>query len=179
MDSDNIKKAGDILEHLLGKEKAGEAGRYYSFFSRWDQIVGPELSGHSKPRDIEKGVLIVETDHPGWIQMFQMSKERILRKVREEYPELGIKNMRIILGNPAEKEREAKREEVEHSEASDAPDSSTEASEYRGGNQGSEQEEYDSRKDRLYSELEKLRRRVEERSEERSEKGNEEENNSS
>jgi hypothetical protein len=161
MDSDNVKKAGELLERLLGKQAAGEARSYHSFFSRWDELVGPELSGHSQPRDIEKGVLIVQTDHPGWLQMFQMSKERILRKIRKEYPELDIKNLRIILGNPVERESG---EAQPHSEAS-----STEAQEHEGerssraeGSQEERSPDIDTNS-RLHNELEKLRKHIEQR----------------
>ena len=164
MDSENIKKAGELLEHLLGKQKAGEAGTYYSFFSHWDQLVGPELSGHSKPKDIEKGVLIIQTDHPGWMQMFQLSKERILRNIRKKYPELGIKNLRIILGNPVEQQRAG-------DETKTSPEQSKESEEDTAERQDSaETSAADDtegppvdQSSRLYTELEKLRRRVEER----------------
>jgi hypothetical protein len=164
MGKDDIKRAGDVLEHLFGSEKAGEARRYASFFSNWDQLVGPQLAGHFKPKDIEKGVLIVETDHPGWLQMFQMSKERILRSIHSEYPELEIKNLRCILGNPAEKEKEAREQE-----SRSADQGQEESGENEPGGQGEAprqgEESAAPENSRLHRELEKLRRHIEERDE--------------
>ena len=39
---------------------------------------GEKLAAHSYPVDLKNGVLLVESDHPGWNQMLQMHKKFIL-----------------------------------------------------------------------------------------------------
>ena len=41
------------------------------------KIDGSQLADHSKILDLKNGILIVETDHPGRIQLFQMYKNYI------------------------------------------------------------------------------------------------------
>ena len=40
---------------------------------------GEQLAAHSNPVDLKNGILLVESDHPGWNQMLQMRKQFILR----------------------------------------------------------------------------------------------------
>ena len=92
-----MKKAHDILKSLLENYSVQEGQTYHSFFRSWARIAGPDVAAHSKVEDIRAGVVIVEVDHPGWIQMIQMKKNPILKKIQQLYPELGIKDLRLHL----------------------------------------------------------------------------------
>ena len=92
-----MKKAQDILKSLLDNYSVQEGETYHSFFRSWTRIAGQDAASHSKVKDIRAGVVIVEVDHPGWIQMIQMKKNPILKKIQQLYPELGIKDLRLHL----------------------------------------------------------------------------------
>ena len=94
-----MKKAGDVLRGFLTDEQAAAAGRWSTFFSGWQKIAGTDIAAHSRVRDVKSGVVIVEVDHPGWLQMLQMKKEQILADMKKTYPELGIDNIRIFVGD--------------------------------------------------------------------------------
>jgi len=76
----------------LENEKFEQADK---FFKNWDTIVGERLSSHSKVLDVNKGCIIVEVDHPGWSQQLQFIKKRIIKELRENFPELDIKTLAI------------------------------------------------------------------------------------
>ena len=101
-----MKKAADLLRTILDQSRIDEAKTYSSFFRSWARIAGPDLAAHSKVIDIRNGVVVVEADHPGWLQMIQIRRASILRKVRKSYPELEIRDLRFFL------EREPAREEA-------------------------------------------------------------------
>ncbi|MDR0497204.1 MAG: DUF721 domain-containing protein [Treponema sp.] len=103
-----VKKAGDIITALfqerLGKEFLETARSSAGLFSSWDRIVTeawscqndaelPAAAMHSRVRELEQGVLFVEADHPGWIQILQTKQVELLSAVQRQYPEMGIKNI--------------------------------------------------------------------------------------
>jgi hypothetical protein len=50
----------------------------------------PSLSGHSWIRELEKAVLLVEADHPGWIQLLQTKQSELLKVLRRRFPAENI-----------------------------------------------------------------------------------------
>jgi hypothetical protein len=42
---------------------------------------------------VDKGLLIVEAEHPGWIQLLQMHQSSILEAVARRFPELGLRGI--------------------------------------------------------------------------------------
>lgn len=54
---------------------------------------GSQLLDHSRIIDLKDEVLVVETDHPGRIQMFQMYKRYILAGLKKRIPGIPVKNI--------------------------------------------------------------------------------------
>lgn len=92
-----MKKAGDILQHYFSDEQLKTASRYHSLFRSWEEVCGARFVGHSRVRELEQGNLIVEVDHPGWIQMIQLQERRILKKLGNLFPELEITRISLKL----------------------------------------------------------------------------------
>ncbi|GAG60086.1 unnamed protein product [marine sediment metagenome] len=91
-----MDSAGDILKALLIRNDLIEKGNNYSsLFKGWAGIVGPPLMDHSRIIDIKKGSLLVEVDHPGWLQILHFKKRLFLKKLKGRYPELDIKDLHI------------------------------------------------------------------------------------
>ena len=109
-----MRKAGDILNELL-REQFGpefmEAARTSSdLFSSWEQIVSEVLprdlstnsdqdnaAAHSRIKDFDRGVLLIEADHPGWIQILQTKQGELLSAFQKRYPKMDIKSLNIKL----------------------------------------------------------------------------------
>lgn len=96
------KGVREILKAYFNDTQIDRADEYHSFFTSWKQLAGINIAAHTHPRDIRGGVLIVEADHPGWVQLLHMQKGTILRKIRREYPQLEVKEIRIVVGNGGE-----------------------------------------------------------------------------
>jgi len=117
-----MRKAGDIVLELF-RERFGEQfmekGRSTTgLFSSWSKIVTevcirmerkkafasetepdeiPAAAVHSRIKEIEHGVLFVEADHPGWIQILQTRQTELLKEVSRRFPELGIRTIAFKL----------------------------------------------------------------------------------
>jgi hypothetical protein len=115
-----MKKAGDIISALLsekfGPEFMDTARVTSGLFSSWIQVVTevwpqsgqdnpdnpgfedtPAVAVHSRIRELERGILLIEADHPGWIQILQTKQIRLLSVVRRRYPELNIRGIAFRL----------------------------------------------------------------------------------
>lgn len=96
-----MERAGALLKQLLqslfnqGELEHGEG--YHSFFSDWKTIAGPKLYSHTKPVDIKNKCLVIEVDHPGWLQIARFGERTILRKIKESYPQLEISTLRFFI----------------------------------------------------------------------------------
>ena len=119
-----MKKAGDILSQLF-KEKYGidlseKIPSRPGIFSSWELVIKevwpavlqknkntnesesaheeiPAVASHSKIRELEKGVLLIEADHPGWIQILQTKQAELLSAYQRKYPEEDIKSITFRL----------------------------------------------------------------------------------
>jgi len=115
-----MKKAGDIITAMFresfGPEFAKTANSSVGLFSSWQKIVTevwprkggaekgdmPAAASHSKIKELEKGVLFVETDHPGWIQILQTKQSELLSVVQRRYPELEVRAIAFRLNRRPE-----------------------------------------------------------------------------
>jgi len=90
MDDSRARKASDLLSAILTPELADKAGSWSKFFGSWKQVAGENLAAHSRPVDLRNGVVFVEAEHPGWIQLLQMSQDSLLARLKRSFPELSI-----------------------------------------------------------------------------------------
>jgi Protein of unknown function (DUF721). len=98
MGDSRIKDISSLLSSFFDEEKLRRGERYSDFFSSWPSVVGSRLAAHSKVADIDKGFLVVEAEHPGWIQLLQLKQTEILNAVSKRYPELGLRGIIFRLG---------------------------------------------------------------------------------
>ena len=55
--------------------------------------IGERLAGNTRVIDLKNGVLLVETDHPGWIQYLKMYQKFILTGLKMNLPDLKITSL--------------------------------------------------------------------------------------
>ncbi|MBU8913000.1 MAG: DUF721 domain-containing protein [Spirochaetales bacterium] len=90
-----MRKVDDLLQQFLDRIGQSDGAPYVGLFRGWREIVGDRIADHAEPVDIRGSALIVEADHPGWVQMLMMSQARILRQLKRRYPQLAITGMHI------------------------------------------------------------------------------------
>ncbi len=97
MADSRIKDVSSLLSSFFNDDKLRRGERYSDFFNSWSSLVGSRLAAHSKVADVEKGMLVVEAEHPGWIQLLQLRQSGILDEAARRYPELGLKGIAFRL----------------------------------------------------------------------------------
>jgi predicted nucleic acid-binding Zn ribbon protein len=89
-----VKTAGEILSAFLDKDTIKRAEQMGKLFtpSIWAELLEScKLSqgvSHSRITELEKTVLLVEADHPGWIQLLHTKQTELLNEVRRRFPEI-------------------------------------------------------------------------------------------
>jgi len=93
MDDSRIKSVSSLLTAFFDEGKLGEGRRYTTLFGSWARLAGQRLAAHSRILELEKGMLIVEAEHPGWIQLLQLQQSSILEAARRNFPELELRGI--------------------------------------------------------------------------------------
>ena len=95
-----------ILERiLLNQEGAGDGLR---LINAWRSVVeslnpgpnaenaanfGRNLASHSRIIEIKNGTLLVEADHPAWLQMLKIHQRYIVSCLSRRFPEMGLSSL--------------------------------------------------------------------------------------
>lgn len=81
-------------------KQAGLAGRMQleEVLAAWKSIVGEFLFQHSRPDSISRGVLMVRVLQPSVHHALTMERLRILKRLQQQMPDAGIKDVRLKHG---------------------------------------------------------------------------------
>jgi hypothetical protein len=90
-----VRRLDDILNQFLDRIGRSDGAPYVGMFRSWRQIVGERIADHAEPVDIRGTALVVEADHPGWVQMVMMERGRILSQINARIPQLTITSLHV------------------------------------------------------------------------------------
>jgi len=97
-----MKTAGSILSALFDEQFMKKAEGVSKLFDSWTDITEKNgiaaASAHSRIKDLDRGILLVEMDHPGWKQILQTKQSKLLNDFRRRFPELNISGISLMLG---------------------------------------------------------------------------------
>ncbi|HEY1826952.1 MAG TPA: DUF721 domain-containing protein [Acidimicrobiales bacterium] len=68
-------------------------------FSRWTEVVGPELADHLQPIRLQGSVLVIGADHPAWLTRGRMEAERIVAAV-QTMGDATVERVEVVLRRP-------------------------------------------------------------------------------
>ncbi len=94
----------DVLEGILsdvGRRKMEES---FVILERWKSIItsiksfvnpncGESMYLHSRILDVKNGTIILQVDHPGYIQLFETHKKYILKGIQMKIPQIKVENI--------------------------------------------------------------------------------------
>jgi len=97
-----VKTAGTILSALFDEKFMKKAQGYSKLHNSWEEITTKNgiaaAAAHSRIKELNKGILLIETDHPGWKQILQTKQSQLLDDYRTRFPDLEIFGISLILG---------------------------------------------------------------------------------
>jgi hypothetical protein len=99
-----MRRVGDVLSAIFDEDLMKRARGYSAFFSCWEDLT--EKNGiaaavdHSWIKNLERGLVWIEVDHPGWKQILQTKESKLLSDFRRRFPEMDISGISIMLCRP-------------------------------------------------------------------------------
>lgn len=90
-----FRKASDVLNALFSGFNSEGMRQSNEFIRGWKEAVGEKIAAHSKVIDVDRGVLVIDVDHPGWNQQLQYVKKRVIASISRSFPELGINSIAV------------------------------------------------------------------------------------
>ena len=102
--SEPYRKVEDIISNIFENISTDKMNDSLNMISSWKSVlmsinsrtnknIGNLLVSHTKVIDLKNGVLLIETDHPGYIQTLQMYNSYILKGLKMKVPELEINTL--------------------------------------------------------------------------------------
>lgn len=88
---------GDIIPEVLrglGLDAKMEEAR---LLRQWPDIVGEAVSRRSRPKEIRRGLLVIEVENNVWMQEIRFHQKEILSRIGKLFPKLRLKGMRVEL----------------------------------------------------------------------------------
>jgi predicted nucleic acid-binding Zn ribbon protein len=88
---------GASMPALLGRLGAPPSTSVMeALFARWEELAGPELAAHVRPRRVDGPVLVLAADHPAWATRARLGSSRILELVSSS-GESGITRVEVVI----------------------------------------------------------------------------------
>ena len=96
-----MKRAGEVLSAILDERMMIKARGYSSLFAFWAEAVQkngiPAAADHSRIKELDRGILLIEADHPGWKQILQTKQNKLLNDFRRRFPDMDISGISLML----------------------------------------------------------------------------------
>jgi predicted nucleic acid-binding Zn ribbon protein len=92
-------KIGDLLKEYMRERGWLEGNPYEPLFREWERIAGKSLAEHARLVDVQNKTLLIEVDHPGWLQMLQLRKKGLLEAARRTAPQVSLEDIKVRVGD--------------------------------------------------------------------------------
>lgn len=110
MSNKEVNSVSDIIQRIFDKIDVNQMEEAVQISTVWKDVLcsiqnrssdnygvknnlGRKLADHTKIIDLKNDILIVETDHSGWIQTLQLYNSYIIKGLRKHFPNLVIKSI--------------------------------------------------------------------------------------
>ncbi len=106
MNDENITLASTMIDFAysnIEQRRFEESNKTFKYWrvtlesiksnARNGKNLGKNLLSHSRIIDLKNGTLLVEVDHPAWLQTIKIYQKYILNGLKRNIPELNIDNM--------------------------------------------------------------------------------------
>ena len=109
-----MKRVGDVLSAIFDEDLVQKAQGYSALFDCWKDLTEKNgitaAADHSWIQSLERGLVWIKVDHPGWKQILQTKESKLLSDFRRRFPKLDISGLSIMLCRPGARSENAESE---------------------------------------------------------------------
>jgi predicted nucleic acid-binding Zn ribbon protein len=97
MSQKRFARVGDLLPTVLKSIGLDRKLKEQEVLGIWAHVVGEEVAARTRPIKIERGVLYVHVDQSAWMQELHFMEKEIIKKIKEQAPDVDLKQIRFGL----------------------------------------------------------------------------------
>jgi hypothetical protein len=121
-----MKRVGDVLSAIFDENMMQKARGYSALFSCWKDLTEKNgitaAADHSWITSLDKGMVWIEVDLPGWKQILQTKESKLLSDFRYRFPDMDISGLSIMLSRTGARPESADSTEDEYAADSALPE---------------------------------------------------------
>lgn len=91
-------RLGELLPRAVKSLRLERAVDEQRLLAMWPVVVGPKLAAHTRAASLDRGVLVVLVDDPGWLAQLVFLKPKLLARVAGRARKGAIRDLRFTLG---------------------------------------------------------------------------------
>ena len=80
---DDLHRVGEVLDRAVRGLGGVRASTIDVVFSRWEELVGPQVAAHARPLSLPGKVLVVAVDDPAWATQLRLLSASLLARLGE------------------------------------------------------------------------------------------------
>ncbi|MDR2536653.1 MAG: DUF721 domain-containing protein [Treponema sp.] len=96
-----MKKAGELLSQIIDGKILSAVEGHSRLCACWRTITAKHriaaAADHARIVHLDRHILLIETDHPGWIQILQTKQRELLHEFQRGFPDLLINGVSFRL----------------------------------------------------------------------------------
>lgn len=89
----------NILSSMRLPKTVKDHLKNHDLWVEWPQIVGPELTRVTQPRELKGKTLVVTVAHQAWAHQLHFLTPSILTKIKALFPKVTIQNLNYVVGD--------------------------------------------------------------------------------
>ena len=78
-----MKPAGEPLKQLLSRLRLDEPLMGWKAVTLWRELAGEKVADHTRAVRFQRGTLVVEVDHPSWMNELSYLKHRMIDEINK------------------------------------------------------------------------------------------------
>ena len=96
---ERLKDLKTILGTMLRTMDSPPQREQFRVWDIWEEVVGPQIAGKTRPEALRNGVLVVSVTSSVWMQELSFMKQKILDRINQTLAPGTIREIRFKLGD--------------------------------------------------------------------------------
>ncbi|HLK10880.1 MAG TPA: DUF721 domain-containing protein [Candidatus Binatia bacterium] len=93
-------RLAEVLAAALARLPNGRDLADYAVWGHWEEVAGPVLARHARPRRLRRGVLVIDVDDSSWMQELLLLKPELCARLNARVGRTAVRDVFIVLGEP-------------------------------------------------------------------------------
>ncbi len=95
--SRKFHRLGEVLPRVMKRLNLDRVVQEQRVVEVWPEVVGEKIAQHTRATSMQRGVLLVLVDNPGWMTQLTFLKPELLRKLAPRARKGIVKDIRFRL----------------------------------------------------------------------------------